>query len=591
MRAFSLRHMPGARTKRAGCLGTLLRMALILALCACGPLISPGTACGDDAVYSIVWNGVESLSTGALEEAAGLRGRASINEQDLEAAAGHIVGLYRAEGYLEASASLVMAGAGRKALCISVDEGRRFTVGDVTLEGESCLLCDELILGCPGLERGAPITKYGLESSFRALLRAYGEAGYAECRVSPKSFLYKEDASVDVTLQVTEGRRCVVERLDISGGKTKSGTVSRTAGIKEGEPFDPWRMNEVVRRLSSSGLFSSVGEPVVKMGSADSLVVIEIPVVEPPSSSVSGLLGYSGRQGGAMGFMDLELGNIMGTGREGSFRWENSGGGLSLYSAGYVEPWLGGFAAALDLGVEHLAQDSTYSTTAFSADLRVNPGGTLSLALGVGMEKTSLAGETEGAAARRSRLALRTGIRLDVRDNPVDPRGGLLLAASGDWGSRKDGISGLDERKSWSVARYDLQAGFHRRLVGRHGLFLGARWRGVKTNEGSIPVDQLLRFGGAASLRGYREEQFRAKETGLLQLEHRIAFGGGGSRIFLFTDVGVLRGGGAPDGALVGYGLGIRAAGAGGQVGVDFGMGRGDSWSEAKVHVRMKRLF
>lgn len=555
-------------------------------LCICCDVVN-----ADESTCEIAWSGVECMPVSSIIDRAGLRDLKLLDEGSFEAVANKIVELYREEGYLDASVSISADTTGDNSLSIQVREGRLFSIGTVTLEGVTKIAAGELLSRCPDMKRGSPLTRGALERSFENMLRAYGEAGYAECRVAPKSFSYKEGACVDVTIEISEGRRCVVERFDIKGGKTRGSTASRTSGLKEGGPFDPWRMRDVAERLSSSGLFSRVDAPVARKGSADSLVIIEVPVVEPPSSSISGLLGYSGRQGGAVGFVDLELGNIMGTGREGSFRWENSGSGLSSYTAGYMEPWLGGFQAALELGVNHVAQDTTYSTTGFTADLLVNPRGKLSFTLGAGKEKTSLAGETEGVVTRRSRFALRGGARLDVRDNRLNPRSGLLLSASGDWGSRVDGLPGADEDMSWNVTRFDLRSEFHRRVYGRHGAYLGMRWRGVRTEGGVTPWDQLLRFGGAASLRGYREDQFRAEETGLLQLEHRIVIGDAGSRLFLFTDVGVMRGKSVPSGPQVGYGLGIRASAAGGQVGVDFGMGAGDSWSEGKVHVRMKRLF
>jgi outer membrane protein assembly factor BamA len=558
-------------------------------LCVCA--ISAPDAGAGEAPFRIVWSGVEGLPVSALEEAAGAAGAAALGPDEMEALAEAVVRLYRDEGYLDARATVARTGADGEAVDVHIEEGRLYVVGDVAIEGALALPPEELISACPGLSAGAAFRRIRLEESFEDMLRLYGRSGYAECRVVPKTFLYGDEGDVDITLEIVEGDRSVVERIEASGGKTRSATVARTAGVKPGDAFDPWAVEDLVGRLSSSGMFSSVDRPVVKRGSADSLVVIEVPVVEPPSSSVSGLLGYSGREGGAVGFVDLELGNIMGTGREGSFRWENGGGGLSSYSAGYVEPWLGGYAAALELAVDHVAQDSTYSTTGFSADLRVNPRGKLTFALGVGAEKTALAGEGEGNATRRSRTALRVGTTLDARDNALSPRHGIILAASGDWGSRVDGVPGGGVDRSSDVVRYDLSAGIHKRVYRSHGLFLGARWRGVHTEGSSTPWDQLLRFGGAASLRGYREDQFRAEETALLQLEHRVFLGNAGSRLFLFTDLGFTRGGGSPTGAQMGYGLGIRAAAAGGQVGVDFGLGSEDSWSEGKVHVRMKRLF
>jgi outer membrane protein assembly factor BamA len=543
-------------------------------------------------VEGVSWTGVTAFSQSDLERAVGLSAARTVTRPEMEAAATAVAGAYRSEGYLNAAVSVrTVEVRGERWLRVDVDEGGRFVVGEVSFDGATVFRAEDLLDRCPGLRPGAPFTREGLESSFEGVLRAYGARGYAECRVSPRSFSPKVSGSVDVALQVEEGRRRVVEGIGVSGGRTKASTAAKLAHVETGAAFDPWSLDEVRGRLASSGLFSEVGDPAVRTGSADSLVMIEVPVTEPPSSSVSGLLGYSGRGGGAVGFVDLALGNIMGTGRSGGFRWERSGGGLSSYGAGYTEPWLGGLPLSLELGLEHVTQDTTYSTTGLKADVRVTARRGLSFTLGVGSEKTAIAIPAGPGVTHRTRLALRAGVEMDARDNAVDPRSGLLLGADGDWGRRRDGGPGYVQEESWNITKIRVRSEMYRRLSGRHGLFVGACWRAVMTNESQTPWDQLLRFGGASSIRGYREDQFRAEETGLLQIEHRVALGEAGSRVFLFADLGFARGRGAPDGALLGYGVGIRTATAGGVLGLDFAMAKGDSWSDGKVHVRMKRTF
>jgi outer membrane protein insertion porin family len=470
-------------------------------------------------------------------------------------------------------------------------EGAEMTIGEVEWEGCDLFSSEDLDELCPGLREGAEFSKKGIEDSFDGLLRRYGELGYADCRVSPRGFAANPDATVDLTVEIVEGPRYTIEAVAVKGGRTRGSTAGKIAGIEPGDPFDPWKLENARARLVSSGLFSRVETLSVRKGSADSLVVVEAELDEAPCSSVSGLLGYSGREGGAIGFVDLSLGNILGTARSGAFHWEGSGHGLSSYEARYREPWLGGLPLSLEVGMDHVAQDTTYSTTGISGGVRLDMGRGLSLSLGGVKERTAVAGEREGEGMRRSRVAVRAGAEIDARDKVFDPRGGFRVSISGDWGSRTDTHTAVRESESWRVARVNVNAELHRRLHGRHGLYARAEWRRIATDEEVLPFDQMLRFGGASSLRGYREDQFRAEETGLIQLEHRISLGDGGSRMFLFSDLGILRGRSAPEGILVGYGLGIRAAGPGGVVGLDYGLGKGDSWSEGKVHVRLTRTF
>jgi outer membrane protein insertion porin family len=245
----------------------------------------------------------------------------------------------------------------------------------------------------------------------------------------------------------------------------------------------------------------------------------------------------------------------------------------------------------LELGIEHVAQDTTYSTTGITGGIRVKAGRKVSFALGASKERTAVAGAREGQAVKRSRIAARAGVEINGTDDPFAPRSGFKISGTGDFGSRKDTDTASGESLSWRITNLDVAGELHKRLSRRHGIFFGARWRKVISDEDALPWDQLLRFGGASSLRGYREGQFRAEETGLAQLESRVAIGDGGSRLFVFSDFGVLRGQGAPKRTLIGYGLGIRAITPSGVVGLDYGLGSGDSWSEGKVHVRLTRTF
>jgi len=463
-------------------------------------------------------------------------------------------------------------------------------LGGVTFRGAKRFTREQLLDLCPGLRRGSAVSRETLESAFDQIVRAYCAAGYPDCRLYPESFRTDSPGAIEFTLRIEEGRRRVIDRIVVSGGKTRPEVIARITGLRSGEPFDPYTVNEARELLLASGLFTEVGDFKIVDGEADTTVAIEIPVEEAPSSRAEGLLGYSGTEGGALGFVRIDLRNIMGTRREASLRWENSGGGLSSYRIAYREPWLGGLPLSAGIALDHTAQDTTYSTTALSADALLAIRRRLSVSIGLGVEKTALA-ETAGEVTRRERLSLRAGFELDARDDPLRPRAGFVLGGSGDWGARRDGGANRATETSWMVCRLEGHAAVYRPLSAAHGLYAGAEWRSILTDEERVPRDQLLRFGGASSIRGYREDQFRAEWTALLQLEHRISLGAGGSMLFAFTDLGLVRGGGAPEELLVGYGLGVRATARGSVMGVDFGLGRGDSWSEAKVHVRMTRSF
>jgi len=114
-------------------------------------------------------------------------------------------------------------------------------------------------------------------------------------------------------------------------------------------------------------------------------------------------------------------------------------------------------------------------------------------------------------------------------------------------------------------------------------LAAGLHW-GMVEGRNLLPYE-LLPLGGAKSLRGYWEEQFRDLRVAWLNLELRRELGGG-SWGFPFLDVGYARGK-----VRWGYGVGLRLRTGMGRIGVDYGLGPGDELWEGKVHLVLEGRF
>jgi outer membrane protein assembly factor BamA len=110
-----------------------------------------------------------------------------------------------------------------------------------------------------------------------------------------------------------------------------------------------------------------------------------------------------------------------------------------------------------------------------------------------------------------------------------------------------------------------------------------------------IPLYDRHPLGGAARLRGYREEAFRTSRYGLAALE--LGWQWGEARAFLFLDQALFRGDPADSTSAAraryraGYGCGLALPTALGRLGVDFGWGEGDGPLDAKLHLRLDSRF
>jgi len=130
-------------------------------------------------------------------------------------------------------------------------------------------------------------------------------------------------------------------------------------------------------------------------------------------------------------------------------------------------------------------------------------------------------------------------------------------------------------------------------------------FKGLNTNEKVVPLSDQYKLGGINSLRGYREEEFYGTTVSWVNLEYRFLMEGN-SRFFLFTDYGyyerrILSGDsgdfkeisdGKPiRGVRLGYGLGLRIDTKAGLLGLDYGLGKGDSFSQGKIHFGVINRF
>jgi len=119
------------------------------------------------------------------------------------------------------------------------------------------------------------------------------------------------------------------------------------------------------------------------------------------------------------------------------------------------------------------------------------------------------------------------------------------------------------------------------------------------SNEPVVPAYDLDLVGGAASLRGYREGEFRASRWAVLRLEYGVYTQESG-RVFAFFDQGALyrpfladSTGAATSTTLwrPGYGVGIEAPLGSARLALTLGYGKGDGPLDGKIHVRLTSRF
>tara|TARA_Y100000590_G_scaffold428109_1_gene539089 strand:+ start:412 stop:2649 length:2238 start_codon:yes stop_codon:yes gene_type:complete len=95
-----------------------------------------------------------------------------------------------------------------------------------------------------------------------------------------------DDAGVEVKINIFEGEKVIIERINIVGNSVTNDSVIRSALIvDEGDPFSTLLVNKSINEIKARNIFGKV-DYEVSQGSSDDLKVIEISVEEKATGEI-----------------------------------------------------------------------------------------------------------------------------------------------------------------------------------------------------------------------------------------------------------------------------------------------------------------
>jgi outer membrane protein insertion porin family len=494
-----------------------------------------------------------------------------------------------AAGWWRASVS---ASAEAGVVTLAVDAGEPVVVGEVGVRG-NVLLSQEEIFARMDLRPGRTFSETVFRADAERVLRAYSERGHPLARVYPSRFRRTEDGRLGYVLRIGEGPRSEIEAVRVFGNsQTLENVVARIAGVKVGDVWNVRRIEGMAGRLRREGLFTTVGEPRVVRGSRDNLVAVEIQVEEGRSSSVFGVLGYNPTPGGGgevVGIVDLRFRNILGTARKASFKFERHAANVQDLAFRFREPWVLGTPISLEGGAAQALRDTLYSRTDLDVAVGAPIGDRSTARLAWERRDTSF-DDAQGNGVDETATGGSVAFAVDVRDRPINPGSG--------WAARV--LVGLRQTEAGETrTRTEIDGEALLPLGRRVVLSEAGAFRGAWSTFDEVPLHEQYFLGGTNTVRGYREEQFHGDRVWWIrtELRYRLALR---SRAYAFGDVGAWRFSVVPEGGppvteedvIPGGGLGLALETRGsGIVRFELALGRGDSFSEAKVHAAVEQEF
>ena len=427
----------------------------------------------------------------------------------------------------------------------------------------------------------------------------YKRDGYILARITDVRFL--PDGILAIT--INEG---IVEDFKVKGNvKTKDKVILREIRLKKGEPFNSTLARRSLNRIQNLGFFEDVNMKL-NPGRQPNAVEMEIDVVEMNTGTFGIGAGYSDADG-FVGMVSVGDKNFRGTGDSILLRWEFGGEDNKNYEISYRKPWLDKKETSLgvtlyDLTNEYADYDRKGDEIARYDKKRVGQEVTLGRPQGEFVRhsvtlkhredkyKKPINGYntqyyepsfdykyyemfhkwTTAEERRDQNFGTTNSITYtrvyDSRDNIYDPHAGKRNSYSFEWA----GLGGDFKFEKISVDyRYYLPLPKNRVLA--FDLAAGYAW-------GDMPLSQRFSVGGADTLRGYKDDQFRGNSMLRGTAEYRFPIRNKVQGV-VFYDIGYAwdkRDQSNFDLSLMesGYGLGLRINSPLGPIKLDWGKGK-----------------
>jgi outer membrane protein insertion porin family len=532
-------------------------------------------------ISSVRYAGCEAIPASALAKRSLLRAGIEYSDSLATREAVRIDSLYFASGFVGARVAVdTSAAPGGVEVRVEIREGEPSRVGRVSVSGAE-LMGDVEAAKRVRPSAGERFDPFVLEASLRGLLAFYNESGYPYAQVWLTGFRYDPASNeVELTVSISEGERSRIGRVLFEGiAKTDSSVALRTSRLEPGAVYAERRIAKARSFLLGSGYFDSVGVARIERASGGAVDVV-IPVKEVERGNLfQGALGFSRRETGTYilnGSIDLELRNIAGTGRLAHFSWLNDGQRYSKLALKYREPFLFASMVSLDAELSQVIQDSTYMWNSGGLYLGLPVGTGTSIIAGAAADRNVPgSGDLLRSVRERFRLGVTSGL-------PPDP----AINAFVEGAYRTSYFRGNRAERDGELL-YRVEASAARAAWGAQRIY-GRIVAEAVHSAGAIPLAELFPLGGATTLRGYRESQFRGERVVFGNLEYRFGEGGW---LFLFDDAGAFYRGGEGWTAKNGAGFGLRSQSPLGIVVLSFGVGEELSLEGTRIHISLVEKF
>ena len=444
-----------------------------------------------------------------------------------------------------------------------------------------------------------------LEAAINQMLETASDSGYPFAKIDVGDIILRKEKKrnfADINIHIHEKQKIYLSNILFDGNKnTKDYVLLRELGLPKGMIYNKKMLDQAVISLAKLPILRSVEKPKLFKGNGDSVDVL-IKVEEGSATNFDGVIGYmpaspndEKSKGYFTGTVDIAFNNLFGTARSFAVHWKKPDTLSEEFHMRYMEPWIFDLPMNLALGLDRTVRDTLYIEWNYNFTLNMHFFKNITVFTEIKQRSVT----PDSTASRNNRLTnnnitdLQIGIQYDTRDYRLNPMSGLFYETSFTYGLKKikgpsyiieeDGLKSRDELQSYEI-KFEWYLNVWKNQV------FAFKLTGMHITGSDIQVSDYFWFGGFNTLRGYRENQFFGDKAAWANLEYRFIMARN-SRLFVFNDWGFYDNPQIDSTLLAGYGMGVRFETAVGILEIAYGLGKGDRFSEGKIHFGIVNNF
>jgi outer membrane protein insertion porin family len=208
---------------------------------------------------------------------------------------------YRSKGYADASVPTANADYDPASkgftLTFSIEEGPLYHFGDISVVCNVQGLDPEKLRRLLLVKTGAVFDGNALDKTTEVVTTETAKLGYPFAQAVTRTTRDPDARRIDVALEINQGPRAYVERIDIHGNiHTRDYVIRREFDIAEGDPYNKALIDRAERRLKNLNYFKTV-KITNKAGSTPDRIVLDVDLTEQATGNISVAGGYSTTDG------------------------------------------------------------------------------------------------------------------------------------------------------------------------------------------------------------------------------------------------------------------------------------------------------